>query len=274
MDSIEFNTANLPLTSMKLWEDNSRSISKDEFEKLKNSIKRKPYYMNARPIVCSDRTGENIIIAGNQRYKAVKALGWKEAPAIIFHCQTKEQEVEIAMVDNHNNGEWDVDMLANKFMDYPLDEWLGSDWEKMSGEFAKQEEIIEDEAPEVDEENPPMTKPGDIYQLGQHRLMCGDSTKEEDVKKLMGGGRGGFMAYGPALQCSIRGQNQRQTENPERSERGWRLSKILSRGFFDCMLNNAQRCCVLYLARSHGIIQFSWSLSRGRIANQRMFSLE
>ena len=186
INDVSFDTGNLPLTTMELWEDNPRTIDKAEFERLKDSIKRKPYYMNARPIVLSDRTGKLVIIAGNQRYKAIKELGWTEAPSITFHCKTEAQEVEIAMVDNHNNGEWDTEKLANKFMDYPLDQWLGSDWEKMAGDFGKVEEITEDDVPEPEEEA--QSRPGDIYILGGHKLMCGDSTDPADLKKLVGGG--------------------------------------------------------------------------------------
>lgn len=185
---MKYEIGDFDINELKLWEDNPRTISKEELERLKKSIKRKPYFMSARPIVLSDRTGEKVIIAGNQRYKAVKELGWAEVPCILFHCETEGQEVEIAMVDNHNNGEWDVEKLSEKFMDYPLEDWLGSDWEKLAGEFGKEtKEVKEDEVPEVDDK-PAKTKLGDIYQLGKHRLMCGDSTKTEDVEKLMGGG--------------------------------------------------------------------------------------
>ena len=220
--TIPFSQKTLKLSEMKLWDDNPRIISKDEFEKLKNSIKRKPYYLNARPIVVSDRTGENIIIAGNQRYKAIKELGFEEAPCIIFHCESKEQEVEIAMVDNHNNGEWDVEALANKFMDYPLNEWLGSDWEKLTGEFGKTEEVEEDEVPEVDDQ-PAQTKLGDIYQLGNHRLMCGDSTKEEDVEKLMDGEKADMVFTDPPYGVSYTEKNEYLNSLGE----GHRLTKAI-----------------------------------------------
>lgn len=175
-----------PVSDLKLWGDNPRTISKSEIELLKKSIQEDPDFLEAMPIVLSDRTGELVIISGNQRYKACKALGYEKVPTILFHCQTEEEEVRIAMKANHNNGEWDVAMLADKFSDYPLDEWLGSDWEKMAGEFGKEtKEIEEDEVPEVSEE-PAKTKPGEVYQLGNHRLMCGDSTSQEDVAKLMG----------------------------------------------------------------------------------------
>ena len=261
--NIAYDIRTMPLQQMELWEDNPRTISKAEFDKLKSSIERKPYYMHARPIVISDRTGKNIIIAGNQRYKAVKALGWEEAPVIVFHCQTEDQEVEIAMVDNHNNGEWDVEMLANKFMDYPLEDWLGSDWEKMAGDFGKIEETTEDEAPEINEEEPPKTKLGEIYQLGNHRLMCGDSTKEEDVAELMNGEKADMVFTDPPYNVAIGSKNktlnklkggnsiERDLEgdtfksDEEAKEKLWFPA-------FKNMLINAKNTCAIYVTMPQG----------------------
>ena len=63
---------------------NPRTIKKDQFEKLKKSIKDNADYFEARPIILSDRTGELVILAGNQRYKAAKAIGMKEVPTILL----------------------------------------------------------------------------------------------------------------------------------------------------------------------------------------------
>lgn len=220
---MKYEIGDFDINELKLWEDNPRTISKEELERLKKSIKRKPYFMSARPIVLSDRTGEKVIIAGNQRYKAVKELGWAEAPCILFHCETEEQEVEIAMVDNHNNGEWDVQKLSEKFMNYPLEDWLGSDWEKLAGEFGKEtKEVKEDEVPEVDDK-PAKTKLGDIYQLGKHRLMCGDSTKEEDVEKLMNGEKADMVFTDPPYGVSYTEKNEYLNSLGE----GHRLTKAI-----------------------------------------------
>lgn len=223
--NITFETGNKKLTEMVLWEDNPRTISKDEFEKLKTSIERKPYYMNARPIVLSDRTGKNVIIAGNQRYKAVKALGWTEAPTITFHCETEEQEVEIAMVDNHNNGEWDTEALANKFMDYPLSEWLGSDWDKMAGEFDKVDlEEIKEVTPEEPPEEP-KSKLGEIYQLGDHRLMVGDSTKPDQVARLMDGELADLVVTDPPYNVNYGARGEQYQEIAKETGKDYAIGK-------------------------------------------------
>lgn len=102
---------------------NPRIIKKDQFEKLKTSIKDNADYFEARPIILSDRTGELIILAGNQRYKAAKAIGMTEVPTILLPNLTEEREKEIIIRDNVENGDWDWDMLFNEWDTDKLQEW-------------------------------------------------------------------------------------------------------------------------------------------------------
>lgn len=212
-----------PLSEMHEWQDNPRKITNTELEKLKRSIERKPYYMNARPIVLSDRTGQNVIIAGNQRYKAVKALGWTEAPAILFHCKTEKEETEIAMVDNHNNGEWDAEKMQ-KFLKFPLEEWLGSDWNKLAGQMDKinVDRLKEDIPPEPPAE--PKSKLGDLYQLGEHRLLVGDATNAQDVQKLTGGGMIDLIVTDPPYNVEVIGGSR--AINPQTRKKMGKLTII------------------------------------------------
>lgn len=161
--------------------NNPRTISGADFQILVDSIKTNPDYFEARPLLLSDRTGELVIIAGNQRYDAAKALGLKEVPTYLLHGLTEEREREIVIRDNVNNGEWDLDKLASEWSDVDLSAW-GLDLGETEEEVEK---VKEDIAPELDTENKPISKPGEVYQLGRHRLMCGDSTSSEDVAILM-----------------------------------------------------------------------------------------
>lgn len=193
------------IADLEKWADNPRTISKKELEGLMKSLAEDPDYFEGRPILLSDRTGKPVIFAGNQRYEAAKALGWEEVPTVLYHCETEEEEIRRAMRDNHNNGEWDADMLA-KFNNYPLDEWLGSDWDALAKEFEiEQEEIIEDRPPEVDEKAEPSSKPGKVYKLGNHRLMCGDSTSGVDMEKLMDGVKADLWLTDPPYNVAIVG---------------------------------------------------------------------
>lgn len=127
---------------------------------------------------------DNVIVTGHTRLKAAKKLKLKEVPCILADDLTEEQIKAFRLADNKvgEYAEWDFDLLEDE-----LDDILNIDMEEFGFDIEEQEEeeteIAEDEVPEVPEE--PKSKLGDIYQLGNHRLMCGDSTKEEDIEKLM-----------------------------------------------------------------------------------------
>ena len=129
---------------------------------------------------------DNVIVTGHTRLKAAKKLNLKEVPCILADDLSEEQIKAFRLADNKvgEYAEWDFDLL-----DTELDDILNIDMSDfgfdLDLEDEEEQEIIEDEVPEVPEE--PKAKLGDIYQLGNHRLMCGDSTKEEDVAKLMNG---------------------------------------------------------------------------------------
>lgn len=111
------------LSELKELPGNPRTIKRDQFEKLKKSLKDNADYFEARPIILSDRTGELVILAGNQRYKAAKAIGMTEAPTITLHGLSEAREKEIVIRDNVNNGDWDMDALANEWDPVNLEEW-------------------------------------------------------------------------------------------------------------------------------------------------------
>lgn len=111
------------LTEIKELPNNPRLIKDKQFETLCTSIKDNPEYFEARPIILSNRTGELIIIAGNQRYRAAKHLKLKQVPTYLLENLTEEKEREIIIRDNVSNGEWDYDILANSFETDDLIEW-------------------------------------------------------------------------------------------------------------------------------------------------------
>ena len=112
-----------PIAELKELPGNPRTIKKDQFEKLKTSIRDNADYFEARPIILSDRTGELVILAGNQRYKAAKAIGLKEVPTILLPNLSEEREKEIIIRDNVENGDWDWDALFNEWDTDKLQEW-------------------------------------------------------------------------------------------------------------------------------------------------------
>ena len=101
------------LSEIKPLDNNPRYIKTDDFERLCASVQNNADYSECRPIILSDRTGELVIIAGNQRYKAAQEVGLKEVPTILLHGLTEAKEKEIVIRDNVHNGKWDYDIWAS-----------------------------------------------------------------------------------------------------------------------------------------------------------------
>ena len=113
-----------PLSELKPLEDNPRWIKEEDFNKLCASIQNNPELFEAQPIILSDRTGELVIIAGNQRYRAAQTVGLKEVPTVLLHGLSEKKEKEIIIRTNVTNGRWDWDRLANNDWDVSdLDDW-------------------------------------------------------------------------------------------------------------------------------------------------------
>lgn len=102
-----------PLELLTPLDNNPRWIKSEDFERLCASIQNNPELFEAQPIILSDRTGELVIIAGNQRYKAAKEVGLKEVPTVLLSGLTEKKEKEIIIRTNVTNGRWDWDALAN-----------------------------------------------------------------------------------------------------------------------------------------------------------------
>ena len=123
-----------------------------------------------------------VIVIGHCRVLAAKKLGMKEVPCVCVEDLTPEQVNALRLVDNKSNeSEWDFDLLADELPGLDLSAF-DFDWGLPEDQT---EDIVEDEALEIDEESEPITKMGDIWQLGRHRLMCGDSTDKASVELLM-----------------------------------------------------------------------------------------
>lgn len=161
---------------------NPRVLRDDKFAKLKKSIEEFPDMLNKRPIVAvTDKDGKLMVLGGNMRLRACQELGLKEVPVILADDWTEEQRREFIVKDNVGYGEWDWDQLANEWDAGQLSDW-GLD---LPADFAAEttEGLTDpDEVPEVPET--PVTVLGDVWVMGKHRLLCGDSTITDDLVKL------------------------------------------------------------------------------------------
>ena len=168
----------IKVEEIKPYEKNPR-INDEAVEYVANSIKEFGFKV---PIVVDKN---NVIVAGHTRYKASKTLGLDEVPCIVADDLNEEQIKAYRLADNKvsEKAMWDYELLNLELLDIPNIEMSDFGFD-LDFNVEEEKEIIEDEVPEVPEE--PKSKLGEIYQLGNHRLMCGDSTKEEDVNKLIG----------------------------------------------------------------------------------------
>lgn len=151
------------------------------------------------PIVIDDN---NIIVAGHTRWKAAKKLGITECPCIVASDLTEEQIKAFRLADNKvaEKAEWDFDLLAIE-----LDDIVDLDMEVFGfEEMVEETEVTEDDY-EVELPEEPKSKRGDVYQLGNHRLMCGDSTMLDDVEKLVNGQMVDLLVTDPPYNVEIVG---------------------------------------------------------------------
>jgi DNA modification methylase len=158
-------------------ENNPRIIKDYKFKKLVKSIQDFPQMLQLRPIVVNE---DNVVLGGNMRLKACKEAGLKEVYIIQAKDLTEEQQKEFIVKDNVGFGEWDWDILANEWDVDLLEDW-GLDG------FPFEEEVLE--AKEDDYTEPDKIKVdvvlGDLIEIGEHRLLCGDSTDSVLIDKVL-----------------------------------------------------------------------------------------
>lgn len=190
---------NRRLSELTPYAANAKKHDKRQIDNVAESIKQ---YGFVQPIVV-DREG--VIVIGHCRALAAKKLGMEEVPCVCVDDLTPEQVNALRLVDNKSNeSDWDFDLLADELPGLDLSAF-DFDWGLPE---AAMEEVTEDEAPEVDEESEPVTKLGDIWQLGRHRLMCGDSTSTECVQKLMGGAQADILLTDPPYGVDYTGKTK------------------------------------------------------------------
>lgn len=157
--------------------NNPRLIKDDKFHKLVESLRSFPEMANVRPIVVNN---DMVILGGNMRYKAMKEAGWKQVPVEVVDWPEEKQR-EFIIKDNVGFGEWDWNDLANNWDSEDLEKW-GLDVPDMGDELEAQEDDYE-----IPDEIQTDIVLGDLFEIGPHRLLCGDSTNADDVARLMDG---------------------------------------------------------------------------------------
>lgn len=215
---------------------NPRQWTKAQFEQLKASIKETPELLEARGCIVDYHDGKYVCLGGNMRYMACKDLGMTDVPCYVIPEGTSVlKKKEIVAKDNVSMGEWDYDALANEWGDLDLEGWgvpIPPEWQDSIKEA--EEKAKDDDFDEEKEEIPARCAKCDLWQCGEHTLMCGDSTSEEDVRKLMGGGgiKADLMLTDPPYNVNVSNSQGMTIQNDN-------MSKDNFRKFLSGAMNNA-----------------------------------
>lgn len=210
------------IDDVKPYDKNPRN-NDDAVEATANSIKEFGWQ---QPIVV-DKNG--VIIVGHTRLKAAKKLKLKQVPVTVAGNLTDEQVKAYRLADNKTGelADWDVDML-----DGELNDILNIDMEDFGFDAVGEDdaEVVDDD---FDEEPPeePTSKLGDVYQLGRHRLMCGDSTDTQSVKTLMGGQLADLLLTDPPYNVSYEGKTKQNLTIDNDSQSSEDFHKFLFKAF-------------------------------------------
>lgn len=167
------------ISDIKMYSNNAKKHDDEQVNRIAKSIKEFGFRQN---LVIEDN---GTIVIGHGRYLAAKKLGLTELPCIRVSNLTDEQIKALRLADNKvAESDWDFELLGAE-----LDEILNIDMSEfgfnLNDEEPKDIEIVEDDAPSIPKE--PKTKPGDLYILGNHKLICGDSTDVAVIDRLMDG---------------------------------------------------------------------------------------
>ena len=187
----------ISVKELKPYAKNTKKHDKTQIANVAESIKQ---YGFVQPIVIDK---DNVVVIGHCRLLAAKQLKMKEVPCVCVEDLTEEQVRALRIVDNKSNeSEWDFDFLADELAELDLSDF---DFDFGIEDEEEETEIVEDEAPEVDDDSEPIAKLGDIWQLGRHRLMCGSSLAQADIDKLLDGAKCELTFTDPPYQLETQG---------------------------------------------------------------------
>jgi DNA modification methylase len=187
------------ISEVKTNPKNPRLIKDDKFKKLVKSIQDFPQMLELRPIVVDEN---NIVLGGNMRLKACKEAGLKEVFIVKADNLTEQQKDEFIVKDNVGFGEWDWDMLVNEWDVEKIQDWgldLPVDLSVTELEAEEDDFSVPEGGIETD------IVLGDLFEIGEHRLLCGSSTNADDIVKLMNSNKANMVFTDPPYGVSYVG---------------------------------------------------------------------
>ena len=192
------------ISTLRSWEKNPRSITEKDFNRLKNQIKKLGQY---KPLII---TADGEVIGGNMRLKAYQALGIQNVWVSTVTPKNEAEKLEYALSDNDRAGQYEEELLAQLILETP--DFSADDYRLDLGKLSTIKELLSKFSPDPDEDDVPeidqtvsYSKQGEVYQLGEHRLMCGDSTNLSDYQKLMNGALADLIFTDPPYNVDYKG---------------------------------------------------------------------
>lgn len=226
---------------------NSRTHSDEQVAQISASIKEFGF---TNPILIDE---DGLIIAGHGRVQAAQRLNLDEVPAIVLEYLTEAQKKAYVIADNKLalNAGWDFDMLKVEFndlidMDFDLS-LIGFDDKELNQILADPTEglVDEDQTPDLVED--PITKEGDVWLLGNHRLMCGDSTSINAVDKLMNGHKADMVFTDPPYNVDYSGRGKNNLGKIKNDAMTDNEFTDFCRGFFSCYQSAMKPLACIYV---------------------------
>lgn len=211
----------MKLNQLKSNPNNPRLIKDDKFKKLVTSLSEFPEMMEKRPMVCvTDADGKLYPLGGNMRLKALQELKYKEIPdawIMLADEWSEEKRKEFTIKDNVGFGEWDWDTLANEWNVEELSEW-GLDIPNFEIDEVLEAEEDDFDVPEGGIETDIVL--GDLFEIGEHRLLCGDSTQTDTFEKLMQGKLADMVVTDPPYNVALGMETKEQAKARNRRTDG------------------------------------------------------
>jgi DNA modification methylase len=250
----------IKLDDIKENPENPRMIKDEKFKKLVESIRHFPEMLELRPLVLDEN---NVVLGGNMRLRALKELGYTETHCIYAKDLTEEQKKEFIIKDNLPYGEWDWDVLANDWDEANLKEW-GLD----IPDFVDDTEVVDDDFEMPDKIQTDIVT-GDLFEIGPHRLLCGDSTSADDVAKVLNGKEPYLMVTDPPYGVDYKPEWRNHIpKRPQKSATGIVENDDQSDWSEAWALSPAKVCYVYHAGKFAGIVQQSLEKNEFEIRSQ------
>lgn len=250
-------------------EYNPRRLSKEQEKSLTDSLSTfgfvDPVIVNKHP------ERKNILVGGHQRVKVWQKLGHENVPVVFVDLdRARERELNVRL--NKNLGDWDWDILQENFSPSELISWGFNDKE-LFGRF-RNKTVGDDDAPGLSA-GAPKAKRGDVYDLGAHRVMCGDGTSQEDLEKLMVSGQNVTMAdmvfTDPPYNVNYSGRGKdtsRTIENDNMSQEAFRAFLNAVFAMYRKWLKPAASLYCCYASRTHREFEDALNQNEFEVSNQ------